>query len=137
MKKLLFASFLLLVIACDRSLVGPEPLGPVFIKFIERAKDDSHAIFTFSNTGESPVYFMGYAPQIPIYFAQAKGDTGWVDRGPCWCGTGLQLQTLTPQSSFTFKAFLNGDDQVWRVGIWLYTKDGEYDAILWSPGVKL
>ena len=80
---------------------------------------------------------MGYGPKGPIYSVQSQSDTGWVDRGPFWCGTGVTLQKLKSKESVKFDAYLVEAKGTRRLGIWLYDDAGEFDRIVWSGAIKL
>ncbi|MCF8374568.1 MAG: hypothetical protein K9H64_23320 [Bacteroidales bacterium] len=134
MKKAILLSLLaIMTISCEKD----KPLidGELSIYFTGQTLNENYE-FILSNKTNKPVAYWGYEEGFPIYQLSVLSDTGWVDSGPGWCGTGLSEIMLNAGDSFTISVYKPIDYQTWRVGLHIYLENDEEGQLLWSEAVN-
>lgn len=86
-----------------------------FVGFIER-DGRQLAIIELSNPTFQPIYYAGYEWDNPQQWHQRQIRKRWIDTGWDWCGTGMEIHKLEPQSSVQFE-LSGGPDENFHAGL--------------------
>lgn len=78
--------------------------GPPTLSFLEATSDAGRKslVFEVVNPTDSSLYFIGYAPDYPIYSRRVEVAGEWKRVPQLLCGTGLERWELPPKSSLAF-----------------------------------
>jgi len=142
MSQIMLISFgFVLLFGCEtnKSPLQPElyvyPLR-ISYKGVVKQHEKVRAKFTASNYSNRSFWFWGYSANVPLYTTQVKGDTGWINAGLGWCGTGTYLVEMKSNSVFDFTVWIK-PDRAWRVGISFYDQAGEFMFTSWSNAIRI
>lgn len=120
-------SFVILFTLCS-SPSDPESVEGNSLQIKLAGKTDpanNSASFTIINGTSDDYIYQGYGKDLPSRHVEMLADTGWAMVEPNWCGTGLELQKISPGQKISFEVKCAQKYDKWRVIIYFSKGDEE------------
>ncbi len=134
MKKILISILILSAfIACEKNLssIGDN----VSIHYTGNSENNMYEFRVSNNTGNS-VRYLGYNEGSPLFITSVPTDTGWVIKGPWWCGTGLYEVPFNSGDSYLIDVRKPDNCGTWRAGIYFFFENDDEETLIWSRSTK-
>lgn len=128
-KLILFLFVITFMIACENE-VSPS-LSEIQLKHTGNGDGDNYE-FLILNNSSSPVWYIGYGKESPLYITSFLSDSGWVSSGAGWCGTGLMDVKLEDKEAIKFNVGKPNNNYKWRVALLMKKDKTENAKEYWS-----